>query len=80
MILSLDNDQTKVQKFVKNRSYTFLVYLRTGDLPTPFDSNSIPSTVILGPDGQVACRHDGMAEYNSPKFKASLVQLAKTVR
>lgn len=55
------------------------MYPRTGDLPAPFDSNSIPSTVILGPDGQVAFRHDGMAEYDTPEFKASLEQLAKTV-
>ena len=78
VMLSLDDDPTKVRKFVKNRGYTFLVYLRTGDLPAPFDS--IPSTVIPGPDGQVAFRHDGMAEYDTPEFKASLEQLAKTVR
>ena len=79
VMLSLDDDQAKVRKFVENRGYTFLVYLRTGDLPAPFDSNSIPSTVILGPDGQVKVRHDGMAEYDTPEFKASLEQLAKTV-
>ena len=65
---------------MKNRGYTFLVYRRTGDLPAPFDSNSIPSTVILGPDGQEAGRHDDMTEYDTPEFKASLEQLAKTVR
>jgi len=55
-------------------------YLRTGNLPAPFDSNSIPSTVILGPDGQIAARHDGMAEYDTPEFKAALDKLAKTAR
>ena len=79
VMLSLDDDQAKVQKFVKTRGYNFLVYLRTGDLPAPFDFNSIPSTVILGPDGQVVIHHDGMAEYDTPEFKASQEQLAKTV-
>ena len=65
---------------MENRGYTFLVYPRTGDLPAPFDSNTIPSTVILGPDGRVAARHDGMAEYDTPEFKASLEQLAKSAR
>ena len=64
---------------MENRGYTFLVYPRTGDLPAPFDSNSIPSTVILGPDGQEAGRHDDMTEYDTPEFKASQEQLAKTV-
>ncbi|GAA4017709.1 hypothetical protein GCM10022408_34190 [Hymenobacter fastidiosus] len=76
VMLSLDADAAKAQKFVKAKGYTFPVYLRTGDLPAPFDSNSIPSTVILGPDGQVAARHDGMAEYDTPEFKAGLEQLA----
>ncbi|WP_201985159.1 TlpA family protein disulfide reductase [Hymenobacter rubidus] len=80
VMLSLDDDAAKARKFVQSHGYTFPVYLRTGNLPAPFDSNSIPSTVILGPNGQVAARHDGMAEYDTPEFKASLEQLAKSVR
>ena len=80
VMLSLDDDVVKARKFVKSQGYTFPVYLRTGNLPAPFDSNSIPSTVILGPDGQVAARHDGMAEYDTPEFEAALNNLAKSVR
>lgn len=80
VMLSLDDDVAKARKFVKSQGYTFPVYLRTGDLPAPFDSNSIPSTVILGPDGRVAARHDGMAEYDTPEFEAALEQLAKSAR
>ncbi|MBW3127119.1 TlpA family protein disulfide reductase [Hymenobacter profundi] len=77
VMLSLDDDAAKARKFVKSQGYTFPVYLRTGELPAPFDSNAIPSTVILGPDGQVAARHDGMAEYDTPEFKAALDKLAR---
>ncbi|GAB2798452.1 thiol-disulfide isomerase/thioredoxin [Hymenobacter luteus] len=77
VMLSLDDDAAKARKFVKSQSYTFPVYLRTGNLPAPFDSNSIPSTVILGPDGQVAARHDGMAEYDTSEFKAALEKLSR---
>ncbi len=76
VMLSLDDDAAKARKFIKAQGYSFPVYLRTADLPAPFDSQSIPSTVILGPDGQVAARHDGMAEYDTPEFKASLEKLA----
>ena len=76
VMLSLDDNAAKAQKFVKSQGYTFPVYLRTGELPAPFDSNSIPSTVILGPDGQVAARHDGMAEYDTPEFRQALEKLA----
>ena len=76
VMLSLDDDAAKARKFVKSQGYTFPVYLRTGNLPAPFDSNSIPSTVVLGPDGQVATRHDGMAEYDTPEFKLALEKLS----
>ncbi len=80
VMLSLDDNAAKARRFVQGRGYTFPVYLRTGELPAPFNSNSIPSTVVLGPDGQVAARHDGMADYDTPEFKAALDNLAKSAR
>ncbi|RYU77867.1 TlpA family protein disulfide reductase [Hymenobacter persicinus] len=76
VMISLDQNPAKARALLKRRGYTFPVYFPAGPLPAPFDSNSIPSTVILGPDGQVAARHDGMAEYDTPEFKAALEKLA----
>ncbi|WP_460504079.1 TlpA family protein disulfide reductase, partial [Hymenobacter agri] len=76
VMLSLDDDADKALKFCKSQGYTFPLYFRNSELPAPFDSNSIPSTIILGPDGQLAARHDGMAEYDTPDFKAALEALA----
>lgn len=77
VMLSLDENPAKAQALLKRQRYTFPVYFPAGPLAPPFDSNSIPSTVILGPDGQVAARHDGMAEYDTPEFKAALDKLAR---
>ena len=77
VMLSLDENPAKAQAMLTRQGYTFPVYFPTGPLAPPFDSNSIPSTVILGPDGQVAARHDGMAEYDTPDFKAALEKLAR---
>ena len=76
VMLSLDENPAKAQAFMTRRGYTFPVYFPAGPLVAPFDSQSIPSTVILNPNGQVAARHDGMAEYDTPEFKASLEKLA----
>ncbi|AYA39051.1 TlpA family protein disulfide reductase (plasmid) [Hymenobacter oligotrophus] len=77
VMLSLDENPAKAQAMLKRQGYTFPVYFPAGPLAPPFDSNSIPSTVILAPDGQVAARHDGMAEYDTPEFKAALEKLAR---
>lgn len=72
VMISLDENPTKAQKLMRQQGYTFPVYFPTGPLPAPFDSNSIPSTVVLGPDGQLAARHDGMADYDTPEFRTWL--------
>lgn len=78
VMISLDENPAKAQALLQRRAFTFPVYFPTGPLPAPFDSNSIPSTVILRPDGQVAARHDGMADYDTPEFKAALEALGST--
>ncbi|MBD2717287.1 TlpA family protein disulfide reductase [Hymenobacter sp. BT646] len=77
VMISLDQNPARAQALLKRQGYTFPVYFPAGPLAPPFDSNSIPSTIILGPDGQVAARHDGMADYDTPEFKAALESLAQ---
>lgn len=76
VLLSLDEDPAKAQKFFRSQGYPLPLYFQGSALPAPFNSNTIPSTIILGPDGQLAGRHDGMASYDTPEFKAALEALA----
>ncbi len=76
VMVSLDENPVKAQKLVQQQGYTFPVYFATGPLPAPFNSSSIPSTVILAPDGRLAARHDGMADYDTPAFRTWLEGLA----
>ncbi|SDY94698.1 TlpA family protein disulfide reductase [Hymenobacter psychrophilus] len=78
VMLSLDENPAKARAMVKRQGYSFPVYFPQGPLPAPFNSSAIPSTVILGPDGQVVARHEGMAEYDTPEFLAALEKLALT--
>ncbi len=76
VMISFDGRPARAQAMLKHRGYTFPVYFPTGPLPAPFDSNAIPATFILGPDGQVAARYNGLVEYDTPAFEAALEQLA----
>ncbi|WP_033426241.1 TlpA family protein disulfide reductase [Hymenobacter aerophilus] len=80
VMISLDENPAKARAMLKRKGYTFPVYFPMGPLAAPFDSNSIPSTVILDPNGQVVARHDGMAEYDTPEFKAALENLTRPAR
>lgn len=80
VMISLDENPARARAMLKRQGYTFPVYFPMGALAAPFNSTSIPSTVILDPNGQVVARHDGMAEYDTPKFKAALESLTQTAR
>ena len=77
VLISLDENQNKARALLKRKHYTMPVFFPTSDLPAPFQTSSIPYTVILTPQGRVADRHSGMADYDTPEFKAALEKLAQ---
>ncbi len=76
VLISLDENPNKARALLKKRGYTLPVFFPAAPLPAPFDSPSIPATVILTPTGRVADRHSGMADYDTPAFRAALEKLA----
>ena len=74
--ISFDENPGRARALLKRRGYTLPVFFPAAPLPAPFVSSSIPYTVVLAPDGQVAARHAGMADYDTPEFRAALEQLA----
>jgi len=75
VLVSFDQNPKKAQAFIRRKGYTVPVYFPAAPLPPGFDSQAIPTTLILTPDGRVATRHEGMADYDSPEFQAYLEKL-----
>ncbi|MGI4742307.1 MAG: TlpA family protein disulfide reductase [Janthinobacterium lividum] len=76
VLISLDENQSKARALLKRKHYTMPVFFPVASLPAPFNSSSIPYTVILTPQGRIADRHSGMADYDTPEFKTALEKLA----
>lgn len=76
VLISLDANPNKAKALLKRKGYTLPVFFPAAPLPAPFDSPSIPSTIVLTPSGRLADRHDGMADYDTPEFRAALEKLA----
>ena len=75
--VSLDANPNRARALLKRKGYSLPVFFPAAPLPAPFASSSIPYTVILTPDGQVAASHAGMADYDTPAFRQALEQLAE---
>lgn len=78
VMLSVDQEgRGKVAEFVKKKGFSFPVYMPEGSLPEVFNTKSIPSTFIISPEGKIVHRQNGMAEYDNPKMRYFLTELAK---
>lgn len=68
IMLNVDEDKSKAEKFLKRKKYTFPIYRSVSKTPSIFYSNSIPSTYVINEKGEIIFKHQGLANYNSESF------------
>ncbi|WP_044238290.1 TlpA family protein disulfide reductase [Flexithrix dorotheae] len=77
LMISTDEDETKIRKFIEKKGYTFPVYRPASVRPEVYSSNSIPTTFVISLDGKIVYKNVGIANYNSDSFKKLLSNLTK---
>jgi len=75
VVLSLDQNPDKARRFVARRGFTMPIYTLNGSLPAAFDTESIPTTFLISPAGEIVSRHEGMADYDRPEVAQLLRRL-----
>ena len=75
VIISLDDDFEKAKAFNKQKGYNLPIYALENTMPAMYDSSTIPTTYIIDAKGNLVLTHNGMADYNSEKFKMFLRSL-----
>jgi thiol-disulfide isomerase/thioredoxin len=79
VMLSIDREDSfeKVVSFVKEKEYTFPVYVPKGYLTDQLQVRTIPTTFVISPDGKIVSQEAGAANYDTEEFKKFLAGLAK---
>jgi thiol-disulfide isomerase/thioredoxin len=79
LMLSLDTPQNfnKVEKYVDDKGFSFPVYVVDKGLTEQLQVPSIPTTFVIGKDGNIKRKEVGAANYDTPKFKAFLNSLTE---
>lgn len=77
VMLSVDEDFQKAIDYRKRKGYDFNIYRVENGLPSMYHSSSIPTTFVIGADGNLELTHKGMANYSTNKFKKFLTELQK---
>ena len=81
VMVSVDENTDKLKRFIERKKYTFPVYLTEAPLPKIYQTSSIPTTFVISPQGNIVFREEGMANYNTEKFREFLYsQAVKTIK
>jgi len=78
VMISVDEDPAKAQKFIHKKKFTFPVYQLNGALPLVYKGKVIPTTFVLSPEGWIVAHKEGMADYDNQEFRNFLLKLSKT--
>lgn len=73
LMIALDDDFGKSKKYVENKGFTFPVVHAGFGLNASLQSQSIPTTLVVGPSGKVLFYHEGMSQFNTPEFQEFLI-------
>ncbi len=72
-----NDDQERVEKFIKNKEYTIPVYYQASRGPEEMQSNSLPTTFIINKKGEIVVNKTGAVDWNSDKVRDLLNELSK---
>jgi thiol-disulfide isomerase/thioredoxin len=78
IMLAVDNRKhfDKVVNFVKEKEYTFPVYVPHEFLPDQLMVRTIPTTFVINGEGKIATKETGAANYDTEDFKKFLEELS----
>lgn len=68
VMLSMDKDFEKAKEFDKRKGYDLPIFTLASNLPAMYQSQSIPTTYVIDPEGNLALTHKGMADYSNKQF------------
>ncbi|MGB3588998.1 MAG: TlpA disulfide reductase family protein [Tunicatimonas sp.] len=74
LMISVDQDQLKAKKWVKDKRFTVQVYFPKQINPS-LSYEAIPTTWVIDRNGKIIFKKTGMAQYNTEKFKSLLLSL-----
>jgi len=76
--VSLDDDLEPVRKFVQEKKLNVTVFRSNGTIPDVFNTDAIPATFLIAPDGKIVEREIGATDWDKPAVVEKLEGLSRT--
>lgn len=68
LMVDVDNDFGKSVGFMRQNHYQLPVYHSISALPPGWETNVIPTTILIDKQGQMVMKHQGAADYTNKSF------------
>ena len=75
IMLSQDEELSKAVDFFERKEYPWLPVQAVGSIPAAYQSQVVPTTFVISPQGEIVVRKEGMAQYNTRRFRQFIQEL-----
>ncbi|MEP1955047.1 MAG: TlpA disulfide reductase family protein, partial [Algoriphagus sp.] len=72
LMIGIDNDIEKSRSFIEGKSWTFPTAHASFGLNQSLQSESIPTTMVVNPEGKIVFYQEGMSNFNTDEFREFL--------
>ncbi|MEB2785082.1 TlpA family protein disulfide reductase [Algoriphagus persicinus] len=77
LMIGIDNDIKKSESFLEGKSWTFPTAHASFGLNQSLQSESIPTTLVVNPEGKIVFYQEGMSNFNTDEFRNFLINQSK---
>ena len=77
LMIGIDNDIKKSAGFLEGKSWTFPTVHASYGLNQSLQSQSIPTTLVVNPEGKIVFYQEGMSNFNTDEFRDFLISQSK---
>ena len=77
LLIDADNNLQKAENFMQQKGFKLPVFIANTNMPSEWFEGTLPTTVVLDKNGNIAFKEAGAANYNSIKFKTFIDGLLK---
>jgi hypothetical protein len=75
LMIALDDDFNKSKKLVEEKEYSFPIVHAAYGLNQSLQSQAIPTTLVISPEGKIVFYQEGMSNFNTQEFQDFLLGL-----
>lgn len=77
LMIALDNEFEKSKNFMDSKDFSFTSVHASFGLNESLQSQSIPTTLVVSPQGEIVFYQEGMSNFDTEEFRNFLIQTSK---